>query len=93
MEVLTRVRRGWQPQNGPAKVVALGGAPNQWTYGSFAPKRHAFCVARREADKQGFSRRRATGGQGLAGHRAPALPLSRPLGATGVLLTRRWVPA
>jgi hypothetical protein len=34
----------------------LCGPLNQWTYGSFAPKRHAFAVARREADKRGFTR-------------------------------------
>ena len=34
----------------------LCGPLNQWTYASFAPKRHAFEVARREADKRGFSR-------------------------------------
>lgn len=34
----------------------LCGPLNQWTYASFAPKRHAFEVARREADKRGFCR-------------------------------------
>lgn len=34
----------------------LCGPLNRWTYASFAPKRHAFAVARREADKRGFRR-------------------------------------
>lgn len=34
----------------------LCGPLNRWTYASFAPKRHAFAVARREADKRGFPR-------------------------------------
>ena len=33
----------------------LCGPVNRWTYASFAPKRHAFVVARREADKRGFT--------------------------------------
>lgn len=33
----------------------LCGPLNRWTYASFAPKRHAFAVARREADKRGFT--------------------------------------
>jgi hypothetical protein len=33
----------------------LCGPLNRWTYASFAPKRHAFAVARREADKRGFA--------------------------------------
>lgn len=32
----------------------LCGPLNRWTYASFAPKRHAFVMARREADKRGF---------------------------------------
>lgn len=34
----------------------LVGPINRWTYASFAPKRHAFCIARREADKRGFTK-------------------------------------
>jgi hypothetical protein len=34
----------------------LCGPINRWTYASFAPKRHAFVVARREADKRGFGK-------------------------------------
>jgi len=34
----------------------LIGPINKWVYGSFAPKRHAFAIARRQADKRGFSR-------------------------------------
>jgi len=34
----------------------LCGPLNRRTYASFAPKRHAFAVARREADKRGFAR-------------------------------------
>ena len=33
----------------------LLGPINRWLYASYAPKRHAFAVARREADKRGFS--------------------------------------
>jgi len=33
----------------------LLGPRNRWVYGSFAPKRHAFEIARREADKRGFT--------------------------------------
>jgi hypothetical protein len=33
----------------------LLGPINRWIYGSFAPKEHAFQIARREADKRGFS--------------------------------------
>jgi hypothetical protein len=33
----------------------LQGPINKWVYGSFAPKRHAFAIARREADKRGFA--------------------------------------
>jgi hypothetical protein len=34
----------------------LVGPLNRWTYASFAPKRHAFVIARREADKRGFTK-------------------------------------
>lgn len=34
----------------------LEGPINRWVYGSFAPKRHAFVVARQEANKRGFTR-------------------------------------
>jgi len=33
----------------------LEGPINKWVYGSFAPKQHAFEIARREADKRGFT--------------------------------------
>jgi hypothetical protein len=33
----------------------LLGPINRWVYGSFAPKEHAFQIARREADKRGFT--------------------------------------
>jgi hypothetical protein len=32
----------------------LKGPINRWVYASYAPKRHAFAMARREADKRGF---------------------------------------
>jgi len=32
----------------------LLGPINRWVYASYAPKRHAFSIARREADKRGF---------------------------------------
>ncbi len=32
----------------------LAGPVNRWVYASFAPKRHAFAIARREATKRGF---------------------------------------
>jgi len=32
----------------------LKGPINRWVYASYAPKRHAFAIARREADKRGF---------------------------------------
>lgn len=35
----------------------LLGPVNRWVYASFAPKRHAFAIARREADKRGFGPR------------------------------------
>lgn len=34
----------------------LKGPINRWVYASYAPKRHAFAIARREADKRGFHR-------------------------------------
>jgi hypothetical protein len=34
----------------------LLGPINRWQYASFAPKRHAFAIARREADKRGFTK-------------------------------------
>jgi hypothetical protein len=37
------------------KEVLLGPL-NKWVYASYAPKRHAFAIARREADKRGFPR-------------------------------------
>ena len=33
----------------------LLGPLNPWVYASYAPKRHAFAIARREADKRGFT--------------------------------------
>lgn len=33
----------------------LVGPINRWVYGSFAPKKHAFIIARREANKRGFA--------------------------------------
>ena len=33
----------------------LLGPFNRWTYGSYAPKRHAVAIARREANKRGFT--------------------------------------
>lgn len=33
----------------------LVGPINRWVYGSFAPKKHAFIIARREANKRGFT--------------------------------------
>ena len=35
----------------------LLGPINRWVYASYAGKRHAFAIARREADKRGFTRR------------------------------------
>ena len=46
------LRRGVGPDGQPA----LLGPVNQWHYASYAPKRHAFAIARREADKRGFVR-------------------------------------
>ena len=36
---------------------ALLGPINKRVYASYAPKRHAFAVARREADKRGFTKK------------------------------------
>jgi len=44
MYTLTRVGRN------------LLGPHNRWVYASFAPKKHAIAVARREADRRGFTR-------------------------------------
>ena len=33
----------------------LMGPINRWVYGSFAPKKHAFMIAQREANKRGFT--------------------------------------
>lgn len=46
MVVMYTLRRG--------KDGRLHGPINVWRYASFAPKRHAFAVARREAKKRGF---------------------------------------
>ena len=35
--------------------VKLLGPLHRWTYASYAPKRHALAIARREADKRGFT--------------------------------------
>jgi hypothetical protein len=40
---------------GPDGELVLKGPINRWQYASYAPKRHAFAVARREADKRGFA--------------------------------------
>jgi len=40
----------------PEKRPVLLGPRNKRVYASYGPKRHAFVVARREADKRGFSR-------------------------------------
>lgn len=39
---------------GPDGEPILKGPINRWQYASYAPKRHAFAIARREADKRGF---------------------------------------
>lgn len=36
--------------------LMLKGPINRWVYASYAPKRHAFAIARREADKRGFTK-------------------------------------
>jgi hypothetical protein len=40
---------------GPDGELILKGPINRWHYASYAPKRHAFAIARREAKKRGFS--------------------------------------
>lgn len=66
----TRRKKGDKSKNGRAATVVvmytlkngrnakgetvLLGPINRWVYASFAPKRHAFAIARREADKRGF---------------------------------------
>ena len=66
-----RRKKGDKSKNGKATTVVvmytlksgrdakgrsvLLGPINRWLYASYAPKRHAFAVARREADKRGFS--------------------------------------
>lgn len=65
-----RKKRGDKSKNGKAATVVvmytlkrsrdskgkevLLGPINKWVYASYAPKRHAFAIARREADKRGF---------------------------------------
>jgi hypothetical protein len=49
--VMYTLRRGTGPDGEPI----LKGPINRWQYASYAPKRHAFAIARREADKRGFS--------------------------------------
>jgi hypothetical protein len=39
-------------------TATLLGPVNRRVYASFAPKRHVFAVARREADKRGFTKDR-----------------------------------
>jgi hypothetical protein len=48
--VMYTLRRGF----GPDGELILKGPINRWHYASYAPKRHAFAIARREADKRGF---------------------------------------
>lgn len=48
--VMYSLKRG----TGPDGEQILKGPLNRWTYASYAPKRHAFAIARREADKRGF---------------------------------------
>ena len=66
-----RRKKGDKSKNGKATTVVvmytlkrrrdskgqtvLLGPINRWVYASYAPKRHAFAIARREADKRGFS--------------------------------------
>ena len=65
-----RKKRGDKSKNGKAATMVvmytlkrsrdkkgkevLLGPLNKWVYASYAPKRHAFAIARREADKRGF---------------------------------------
>jgi len=69
----TRRKKGDKSKNGKAATIVVmytlkrstdeDGAPlllgpiNRRVYASYAPKRHAFAVARREADKRGFTKR------------------------------------
>jgi hypothetical protein len=48
--VMYTLRRGV----GPNGESLLKGPMNRWQYASYAPKRHVFAIARREADKRGF---------------------------------------
>jgi len=48
--VMYTLKRGVGPDGEPI----LKGPLNRWQYASYAPKRHAFAIARREADKRGF---------------------------------------
>lgn len=48
--VMYTLREGTGPDGEPI----LKGPINRWQYASYAPKRHAFAIARREADKRGF---------------------------------------
>lgn len=50
--VMYTLRRG----QGPDGKTALLGPQNRRLYASYAPKRHAIAIARREADKRGFAR-------------------------------------
>jgi hypothetical protein len=49
--VMYTLRRGTDEDGLPM----LRGPVNRWIYASYAPKRHALAVARREADKRGFT--------------------------------------
>jgi hypothetical protein len=49
--VMYTLRQGLDEDGTPI----LEGPINRWVYASYAPKRHAFAVARREADKRGFT--------------------------------------
>jgi len=49
--VMYTLKHGTDPNGEPI----LKGPNNRWQYASYAPKRHAFAVARREADKRGFA--------------------------------------
>jgi hypothetical protein len=66
-----RRKKGDKSKNGKATTVVvmytlraeindtgeryLAGPLNRWVYASFAPKRHAFAIAHREAEKRGFA--------------------------------------
>jgi hypothetical protein len=65
-EALPRRKKGDKSKNAKMATVVvmytlrsegtlLLGPINKWNYASFAPKKHAFEVARREADKRGFT--------------------------------------